>query len=266
MQDVSRRVKALGEELSGVEAELDQALGLLPNPPDPTAPDADTDAARGRGGDEDGRRPPRARRAPDRHGGGRARGGLPLHRISRATSCSLELALVRWALGLLAERGFEPVVPPVLVREEALFGTGLPARHRAADLPAGRRRAVPGGHERGAAGVAARGRDARGGARCRCATRASRPCFRREAGAAGRDTRGILRVHQFDKVEMFSFVRARGRPRTSTSGCSRWRRRSSGAERPVPRGQHRGRRPRQLGHEEVRPRGVAARASSATAS
>ena len=35
-------------------------------------------------------------------------------------------------------------------------------------------------------------------------------CFRREAGAAGRDTRGIFRVHQFDKVEMFSFVRARG--------------------------------------------------------
>ena len=32
------------------------------------------------------------------------------------------------------------------------------------------------------------------------------PCFRREAGAAGRDTRGIFRVHQFDKVEMFSFV------------------------------------------------------------
>ena len=42
MQDVSRRVKALGEELTGVEAELEQALASLPNPPDPTAADEDT--------------------------------------------------------------------------------------------------------------------------------------------------------------------------------------------------------------------------------
>ena len=54
-------------------------------------------------------------------------------------------------------------------------------------------------------------------------------CFRREAGAAGKDTRGIFRVHQFDKVEMFAFVRARGLGRPSTSGCWRSRRRSSQA-------------------------------------
>ena len=52
------------------------------------------------------------------------------------------------------------------------------------------------------------------------------PCFRREAGAAGKDTRGIFRVHQFDKVEMFSFVDAGSRASTSTSGCWRSRRRS----------------------------------------
>ena len=57
------------------------------------------------------------------------------------------------------------------------------------------------------------------------------PCFRREAGAAGKDTRGIFRVHQFDKVEMFAFVRARGQPRPSTSGSSRSRRRSSRSSR-----------------------------------
>ena len=50
------------------------------------------------------------------------------------------------------------------------------------------------------------GRDPRRRPRCRCATPASRPCFRREAGTYGKDTRGIIRVHQFDKVEMFSFV------------------------------------------------------------
>ena len=48
---------------------------------------------------------------------------------------------------------------------------------------------------------------------CRAATPASRRCFRREAGAAGKDTRGIFRVHQFDKVEMFCVRRARGRRR-----------------------------------------------------
>ena len=49
-------------------------------------------------------------------------------------------------------------------------------------------------------------------------------CFRREAGAAGKDTRGIFRVHQFDKVEMFSFVQPGRAPRTSTSASSRSRR------------------------------------------
>ena len=68
-----------------------------------------------------------------------------------------------------------------------------------------RRRRLPGGHQRGAAGGHAHGGVPRGRASCRCATPATPRCFRREAGAAGRDTRGILRVHQFDKVEMFSF-------------------------------------------------------------
>ena len=50
-------------------------------------------------------------------------------------------------------------------------------------------------------------------------------CFRREAGSYGKDTRGIIRVHQFDKVEMFSYCRPGGRRRPSTSGCSPGRRR-----------------------------------------
>jgi len=117
----------------------------------------------------------------------------------------VELALVRFAMETVRAEGFQPAVPPVLVREQALYGTGffpgeremiyevprdelflvgtsevsLAALHadqimEAADLP------------RRYAGLST--------------------CFRREAGAAGRDTRGIFRVHQFDKVEMFSFV------------------------------------------------------------
>ena len=52
--------------------------------------------------------------------------------------------------------------------------------------------------------------------RSRSATAPTRPCFRREAGAAGKDTRGILRVHQFDKVEMVLFERPEARPRRSS--------------------------------------------------
>ena len=117
----------------------------------------------------------------------------------------VQLALVRFAVELVRGEGFEPVVPPVAVREAPLYGTGffpgeremiyeierdelflvgtsevsLAALHAdqildAAELP------------RRYAGIST--------------------CFRREAGAAGKDTRGIFRVHQFDKVEMFSFV------------------------------------------------------------
>ena len=117
----------------------------------------------------------------------------------------LELALVRWVLDVLLGHGFEPVIPPVLVREQALFGTGMLPDTEQQIYRAGRRPALPGRDERGAARVAARRRDPRRrGLPLRYA--GSSQCFRREAGAAGRDTRGIFRVHQFGKVEMFSFV------------------------------------------------------------
>ena len=85
-------------------------------------------------------------------------------------------------------------------------------------------------------------------------------CFRREAGAAGRDTRGIFRVHQFDKVEMFSFVR----PEDSADEHERILSIEEGILQrprdPLPGREHRRRRPRRLRREEVRLRGVAARA------
>jgi seryl-tRNA synthetase len=118
----------------------------------------------------------------------------------------LELALVRWALELLsAKHGFEPVVPPVLVREEALYGTGfLPdTEQQIYHLPEDDL------YLAGTSEVALAYLHAG-----QILDEAELPrhyagfstCFRREAGAAGKDTRGIFRVHQFDKVEMFSFV------------------------------------------------------------
>jgi seryl-tRNA synthetase len=118
----------------------------------------------------------------------------------------LELALVRWALELLGDRGFEPVIPPVLVREEALFGTGfLPDTEQQIYRLADDALYLAGTSEVALASLHAG--DILDEEQLPLRYAGFSPCFRREAGAAGRDTRGMFRVHQFDKVEMFSFVR-----------------------------------------------------------
>ena len=110
----------------------------------------------------------------------------------------------------LRGHGFEPVIPPVLVREQALYGTGfLPdTEQQIYRLPDDDLYLV--GTSEVRAGLAARRRDPRRGRRCRCATRASRRASGARPGRPGKDTRGIFRVHQFDKVEMFIFVDPRG--------------------------------------------------------
>jgi seryl-tRNA synthetase len=117
----------------------------------------------------------------------------------------LELALVRWALEKLRGHGFEPVIPPVLVREQALYGTGfLPdTEQQIYHLPADDLYLV-GTSEVALASLHAGEILPEEELPRRYA--GFSPCFRREAGAAGKDTRGIFRVHQFDKVEMFCFV------------------------------------------------------------
>ncbi len=115
----------------------------------------------------------------------------------------LELGLVRWAMELLSAEGFTPVIPPVLVREEALYGTGFFPGDReqvysvgADDLFLAGTAEVP---------LAALHADEILTGELPIRYAGFSTCFRREAGTYGRDTRGIFRVHQFDKVEMFSF-------------------------------------------------------------
>jgi seryl-tRNA synthetase len=202
MQEVAGEVKRLGAERDALERERDGLLVALPNLADPDAPDEDTvvrevgDATRtGRDHLElAGERIDMERAA--RLSGSRfayLRGDLVL----------LELALVRWALEKLRGHGFEPVIPPVLVREEALYGTGmLPDTEQQIYRVADDDLYLVGTSEVALASLHA-GEILEELPR-RYAGFSS--CFRREAGAAGRDTRGIFRVHQFDKVEMFSFV------------------------------------------------------------
>lgn len=117
----------------------------------------------------------------------------------------MEFALVRWALDRLGSEGFIPVVPPVLVREEALFGTGFfpDDAEQVYAIPADDLYLI------GTSEVALA--SMHGGEIFPVDQLPRRyvgfsTCFRRESGAAGRDTRGIFRVHQFDKLEMFSFT------------------------------------------------------------
>jgi seryl-tRNA synthetase len=203
MRDLSAQVKALGERAREAEEQLQAVLSTLPNLPDETAADHEDEVLRevgpaGRAGRDHlelaGERIDMERAA--RVSGARfayLRGDLVL----------LEFALVRWALEKLAGHGFEPVIPPVLVREEALFGTGfLPdTEQQIYHLPDDDLYLV--GTSEVALASLHVGEILEEVPR-RYAGFSS--CFRREAGAAGKDTRGIFRVHQFDKVEMFSFV------------------------------------------------------------
>ena len=202
MRDVSRRVKALGEEFKGVESELETVLVTLPNPPDPTAADTDTTLREvGEATKAGADHLELAGELIDMEAGARVAGSRFAY--LKGDLVLLELALVRWTMELLGERGFEPVIPPVLVREEALFGTGfLPDTEQQIYRLADDALYLTGTSEVALASLHA------GEIVERLPLRYAgfSPCFRREAGAAGRDTRGLFRVHQFDKVEMFSFV------------------------------------------------------------
>jgi seryl-tRNA synthetase len=204
MQDVAARAKTLSAERAAVDAELDRTMASLPNLPLASSP-LEEEVVRewgeaGRTGLDhldllDG--------LVDMESGAKLSGSRFVY--LRGPLVMLELALVRWTLEVLSGHGFEPVIPPVLVREEALFGTGfLPDTEQQIYRVADDDLYLTGTSEVALASIH---RD-----EILAADELPRryagfsPCFRREAGAAGKDTRGLFRVHQFDKVEMFSFV------------------------------------------------------------
>ncbi len=115
----------------------------------------------------------------------------------------LQFALLQYGLGVVTAKDFSPVVPPVLVREEAMFGTGFFPTDRAQVYETVDGDCLVGTSEVPLAAMHMEEFLEAGKLPLRYAGYST--CFRREAGAAGRDTRGILRVHQFDKLEMFSY-------------------------------------------------------------
>jgi seryl-tRNA synthetase len=209
MQQMSGQVKQFTERAAAAKQQLDALVARLPNLPDASAADGEEDEELRTVG-EPPSFPFEARDHLELAG--------EMIDMDRAAKLSgsrfaylkgdlvmLELALVGWALQKLREKGFQPVIPPVLVRERALYGTGfLPdTEQQIYSLPQDELFLV-GTSEVALASLHAD--EILGADRLPLRYAGFSPCFRREAGAAGKDTRGIFRVHQFDKVEMFSFV------------------------------------------------------------
>jgi len=218
MRELGGRLKEQEAELARVEAERDEVAATLPNLPDPDAPEGETeeDAVTLR---EVGERPELGFEIRDHLDLGVANGWIEMEKASEASGSRfaylmgdlvfVEMALVRMILDLLRDEDMTAVVPPVLVREGPLFGTGFfpGEREMIYEVPKDELFLV-GTSEVSLAALHAGEIMGAGDLPRRYAGYST--CFRREAGAAGRDTRGIFRVHQFDKVEMFSFVEPAG--------------------------------------------------------
>ena len=214
MREVSAQIKELEGELGGLEGERERLAASLPNPPDPAAPDGDSDldAVVIR---EVGARPELGFEVRDHLDLGRALGLIETEKAAQASGSRfayllgdlvlVELALIRYAVEVTGAHGHTPVVPPVLVREGPLYGTGFfPAEREMIYEVEKDELFLVGTSEVALAALHADEIVEAGRLPLRYAGIST--CFRREAGAAGKDTRGIFRVHQFDKVEMFSFV------------------------------------------------------------
>jgi seryl-tRNA synthetase len=210
LKRVKEELRTLEEQLAAAEAARDDLALRVPNPPHESVPDGTTE--------EDARElrrvgePPQLAEAKEHTEIGR----FDMERAARLAgsrfgyfvgdTALLAVALYRFALDRVAAAGFTPILPPVLVREDALIGTGhFPAGRQDVYALADDDLYLAGTAEIPVASLHAG--EILDAERMPLRYVAFSPCFRREAGAAGRDTRGMFRVHQFNKVEQFSFTR-----------------------------------------------------------
>ena len=214
MRDLGGEIKRLESQLAEVEERRDELALTLPNLADPDAPDGEE--GEGEVLREVGEPPSFTFEPRDHLEIGAKQGWIEMEKAADASGSRfayllgdlvmVELALVRLAIETVRAEGFEPVVPPVLVRESALLGTGFFPAEREMIYEIERDELfLVGTSEVSLASLHAG--DILGADQLPIRYAGLSTCFRREAGAAGKDTRGIFRVHQFDKVEMFSFVR-----------------------------------------------------------
>jgi seryl-tRNA synthetase len=219
MSSLSEQIDVLDAELSQIEAAIEADLLLVPNLPDESVPD-------GRGADDNPvvrswGSPAPAQDVPPHWEIGARLGLFDLERGAKIAGSGfilyagrgarLQRALIGLMLELAEQHGYTELWSPILVNADSALGTGqLPDKESqmyaierddlylipTAEVPVTN---VHRGEILSSAALPIR-------------YAAYTPCFRREAGAAGKDTRGLLRVHQFDKVEMVKLVRPETSP------------------------------------------------------
>lgn len=209
-RELSERLEELEPELERTEEELRRTASYLPNLPDLSVPfgtsDAENVVER-----EVGDKPEFDFMPLDHVVLGQRLGILDAERGAKTSGSRfvyltgpgvlLELALVRFAVDFLGERGFTPVITPVLVREHALYGTGFfPAEEREIYKVERDDLFLAGTSE---VALAAMHSDEIVEAQLPIRYAGLSTNFRREAGTYGKDTQGLVRLHQFDKVEQF---------------------------------------------------------------
>jgi seryl-tRNA synthetase len=215
LRDVKERVKGLNDRLASAEAGLNAALRLIPNLPRP-------DVKVGKDDSEnyvirEFLEPTKFDFEPvDYMTLGERLDIIDVERAGKVSGARfgylkgdgalLEFALVQYAMQTLLPEGFSPVIPPVLVNEKTMGGMGYLDRGRDEiyHLPEDNLFLV--GTSEQSIGAMHTDEVLREEELPRRYVGFS-TCFRREAGSYGKDVRGILRVHQFDKVEMLSFTR-----------------------------------------------------------
>jgi seryl-tRNA synthetase len=214
LRETSTELKRLESEQARLEEALRDVAARLPNVPEEGAPDgvSEEDNVEVRRWGE----VPRFDFEPRDHLAlGESLGIIDVERAARTSgsrftyltgaAARIQFALVRMGMDFAQARGFTPVIPPVLVREEAMFGTGfLPTD--AVNIYSTREDDL---YLIGTAEVPLASLHAHEILDVRELPRryvGYSTCFRREAGTYGKDMRGIFRLHQFDKLEMFSFV------------------------------------------------------------
>jgi seryl-tRNA synthetase len=214
LERIKSELQELEPRLAEAEQERRSLLDRIPNPPQEDAPDGF--------GEQDARELRRVGEIPafpfeprDHLELAEPYGWIDVERASRVSGSRFayrtgdlaltELALYRLALDRLTARGFVPVLPPVLVREEAMYGTGFFPTDEVNIYAVERDHLFLSGTSEVSLAAMRMG-EVLSEQELPLRYAGYSTCFRREAGAAGKDTRGIFRVHQFDKVEMFVFA------------------------------------------------------------
>ena len=208
LKGVKEELRVQEEALAAAESERDELLRAVPNPPHDSAPDGNTEEDAEeikRWGD-----PPELAEPKEHTEVGR----FDMERAARLSgsrfgyligdTALLAFALYRFAIEHAVRAGCTPMIPPILVREEAMYGTGF-FPTEASNIYGVEKDGL---YLTGTSEVALAGLHM-GEILEEVPLRYSAfsTNFRRESGAAGRDTRGMFRVHQFNKVELFAFVR-----------------------------------------------------------